>query len=129
MRLGIQMLNSSSGLNTLQFLNQVQINPGDTATVMFRLVDLDQASERFIPITGSVMAVNLVSIDAAKNIAKVPTNPFADDRSIWSFNLSAAETQMAAGVNMSVKLTQVADVKTATAEASIIFGPQSKFSC
>lgn len=123
------MLNSSSSLNLLQSLNQVQINPGDTATVMFRLVDLDQAGERFIPITGSVMAVNLVSIDQAKNLSKVPTNPFADDRSIWSFNLSAAETQIAAGVNMSVKLTQVADIKTATAEASIIFGPQSKFSC
>jgi len=134
MRLGIKMLNSGSGLNNLMYLNQVIVNPGDTATIMFQLVDLDQGGQRYIPASGSLVNVNLTSIDQSKNIAKIPTNPFTDDRSVWSFNMLTTESAMAAGVNMSVKLTQtlpgpVTDVKTATAEQAVIFGPQSKYSC
>lgn len=129
MRLGVKMLDSSSTLNNLMYLNQVQINPGDTATVIFQIVDLDKGGQRFIPASGATMQINLVSIDQSKNVQKIPTNPFADDRSIWSFNLTATDTAMAAGVNMSVKLTQGADIKTATAEQAVIFGAPSKYSC
>jgi hypothetical protein len=129
MRLGVKMLNSSSVLNILQYLNQVRINPNDTATIMFQLVDLDLGGQRYIPLTGATMAIKLVSIDNANVLSKIPVNPFADDRSVWSFNLSAAETAIAAGVNMSVVLTQGADIKSATAEGAVIFNPQSNFSC
>jgi len=129
MRLGIKMLNSSSSLNNLQYLNQARINPGDTATIMFQLIDLDQGGQRYIPAMGATMAIKLVSIDNANVISKIPTIPFSDDRSIWSFNLMASETSIAAGVNMSVVLTQSSDIKSATAEAAVVFGPQSKYSC
>ena len=129
MRLGLKMLNSSSSLNAISYLNQVLINPNDTATVMFQLVDLDQGGQRYIPATGAMVTINLTSINIANNIMKIPTNPFSDDRSVWAFNLLASETAVAAGVNMKVTLTQGADVKSATAEGVVIFGSQSKYSC
>lgn len=132
MRLGIKMLNNTSLLNSLQYLNQVQINPGETYTVYFQLVDLDASSTcplRYIPATGAQMGIMLTSIDQAKNISKIPTNPFADDRSIWSFNLSSNETQYAAGVNLKVTLTEGANIKIAVADSVIVFGPRSPYSC
>lgn len=134
MRLGIAMLNSNSTLNQLMYQNQLKINPGETATVYFQLVDLDQQSgncpaPRYIPAAGATMSVNMYSLDQAKSITKVATNPFADDKSIWSFNLTAADTQIAAGVNMKVTLTEGANIKIANAEAVLIFGSKSQYSC
>jgi hypothetical protein len=129
------MLNNSSLLNSLAYLNQVIINPGETYTVYFQLVDLDQPrvanapGQRYIPVSGSTLSVQLNSINQANVITKIPSNPFADDRSIWSFNLSAAETAIAAGVNMNVTLTEGSLIRIARAEAVIIIGPTSVFSC
>jgi len=135
MRLGVRMLNNTSTLNNLMYVNQVQINPGETYTVMFQIVDLDQRPsasslpQRYIPITGSTMSITLTSIDQSRNISKIPSNPFVDDRSIWSFNLTAADTAIAAGVNMTATLTEGANIRIARSEATIIIGPQSTFSC
>ena len=133
MKLGIRMLDSSSSLNNLMYMNQVVIDPGETVTIYFQLVDLDksqgQCPQRYMPASGATMSVKLTSLDSSKNITKVPTNPFPDDRSIWSFNLSAAETQYAAGVNLSVTLTEGANVKKAEGQGVVIFGPKSQHSC
>lgn len=135
MRLGIRMLNNISTLNNLIYVNQVRINPGENYTVYFQLVDLDQqdpyqqkAPVRYIPIIGSTMNLNLTSINVLNNISKIPTNPFTDDRSIWSFNLASSDTQIAAGVNMSVTLTEGSNIRIANAPAVIIFGSQSVYS-
>jgi hypothetical protein len=136
MRLGVRMLNNSSTLNNLMYVNQTRINPGETATIMFQLVDLDQqdvyqqkAPIRYIPLVGSQVTAALNSINQANNLSKIPSNPFTDDRSIWSFNLLASETQTMAGVNMSVNLVEGSAVRVATAEAAVIVGPSSKYSC
>lgn len=135
MRLGIQMLNNSSLVNSLLYLNQVIINPGETSTVYFQLVDLDSQhgancpALRYISASGATMSIKLTSINVANNISKIPFNPFPDDRSIWAFNLSAVETQYAAGINMRVTLTEGASVKIAIAEAAVIIGPKSVYSC
>lgn len=135
MRLGIQMLNNSSLLNSLLYLNQIIVNPGETYTVYFQLADLDSQhgpncpALRYIPASGSSMSIKLTSINVANNITKIPFNPFPDDRSIWAFNLSAIETQYAAGINMRVTLTEGSSVKIAVADAVIIIGPKSVYSC
>lgn len=134
MRLGIQMLNSSSTVNSVLPVNQVQINPGETGSVYFQLVDLDQKSGncpalRYLPMTGATLSVALTSLNAANNLTKMPTNPFPQDISIWSFNLSAGDTAIMAGINMKATLTEGASVKIANAEAVIIVGPKSAYSC
>ena len=134
MKLGLRMLDTLSGLNNLMYQNQTVIEPGDTATVYFQIVDMDRAQglnywQRYIPTTGATMSVKMTSLDAAKNITKIPTNPFADDRSIFSFQLSAAETRYAAGVNLSVTLVEGANVKKIEGKGLLIVGPASQYSC
>lgn len=135
MQLGIRMLNNNSTLNNLMFLNQVMINPGESATVMFQLVDLDQwpdknlAPPRYIPISGASITAKITSINTANNLNKIPTNPFVDDRSIFSFTLSSAETLLAAGVNLQITLTESGNIKISNARSVLIMGPQSEFQC
>ena len=134
MRLGIQMLNNSSSLNNLIVQNQTQINPGESTTVYFQLVDLDQKNgncpaPRYIPAAGAIVQIQLTSVDTAKNIIKFATQPFPQDTSIFSFNLSASETQYGAGVNMKVTLNESGNIKIGIAESAIIFGPKSPYSC
>lgn len=135
MRLGIRMLNNSSSINNLMYVNQVKIAPGETYTVYFQLVDLDsqdpyqqKAPIRYIPVTGATITINLTSINAANNISKIPTTPFSGDTSVWSFNLLASDTQIAAGVNMKVTLIEGANISIANAPAAVLFGPQSIYS-
>lgn len=136
MRLGIRMLNNTSTLNTLMYVNQVRVNPGESYTVLFQLVDLDQqdpyqqkAPIRYIPAPGSNITINLISINKANNILKIPSNPFSQDGSIWSFNLNTADTTSMAGVNMQVTLLENGQTRIGTAEAAIVVGPQSNYSC
>ena len=139
MRLGLRMLNSSSTLNTLLYVNQVNINPGETAVVMFQLVDLDSVDNfyqyqqkvynRYMPAPSSLMTLALNSINVSNNLTKVPFQPFAQDPSIWAFNMSSYDTSVGAGVNMTVTLTETSKVSIATINAAILFGPKSNYSC
>lgn len=137
MRLGIRMLSNNSSLNQLFYVNQVNVNPGENNyPIYFQLVDLDQqdpaqqkAPIRYIPISSATMSIVLNSLNVANTLTKIPSNPFPDDRSIWSFNLLAADTAIMAGINMTVTLTEGANIRIATAAAAILVGPKSNYSC
>ena len=127
MKLGIQMLDSESSLNNLILVNQLEIHPGETATVMFQMV-IASTGQRYIPAAGATMTARLMSSNNANIITKIPTQPFAaDDRSIWSFSLSTADTTKAAGVNMEIVLTEGAQVKKVWAQSVVVVAPNSPF--
>lgn len=121
------MLESESTLNNLIPSNQLEIAPGETAVVMFQLVN-SKTGQRYVPAAGATMTAKLVASNNVNIISKIPTQPFAaDDRSIWSFPMSAADTAKAAGVNMEIVLTEGASVKKVWAQSVLIMAPYSPF--
>lgn len=121
------MLESESTLNNLVPSNQLEIAPGETAVVTFQLVN-SKNGQRYVPAAGATMTAKLVASNNVNVISKVPTQPFAaDDRSIWSFPMSAADTAKAAGVNMEIVVTEGASVKKVWAQSVIIMAPNSPF--
>ena len=127
MKLGIQMLESESTVNNMIPVNQLEISPGETATIMFQLVNAT-TKQRYMPAAGATMTARMVSTNNANVISKIPTQPFsADDRSIWSFPMSAADTQKAAGVNLEIVLTEGANVKKLWANSVVIMMPNTPF--
>jgi hypothetical protein len=128
MRLGIKMLNSSSTLNDLKFVNQISINQGDTATVMFQLVDLD-TNNRYIPAAGSGVTAKIASSNSANILNKVAATAFADDKSIVKFSLTVDETKLLGSVNLQITLTEGSEVKSFVASSVIILSPKSPFQC
>jgi len=139
MRLAIAMLDSVSTLNNLKYLNQVQIFPGETTVVRFQLVDADTKSQtnqignRYVPSstpTAPTMQIVVKSVNDANTISKAATMSFpSDDRSIWEFSMSAAETQKAAGVNFSITLTEGSNTKMAVGKNVLSMSPASSYQC
>jgi hypothetical protein len=128
MRLGIKMLNSSSTLNDLKFVNQVSINQGDTATIMFQLIDLD-TNQRYIPATGAGVMAKIASSNSANVLNKVAVAAFADDKSVVKFSLTIDETKLLGSVNLQITLTEGSEVKSFVASSVIIPAPKSPFQC
>ena len=128
MRLGIKMLNSSSTLNDLKFINQVSINQGDTATVMFQLIDLD-TNQRYIPSASSSVMAKIASSNSANVLNKIASVQFADDKSVVKFSLSSDETKLLGSVNLQITLTEGSEVKSFVASSVIIPSPKSPFQC
>ena len=139
MRLGLAMLDNVSTLNNLKYLNQVQILPGETTVVRFQLIDVDTKSQtnqignRYIPANTPVaptMQITIQSVDDSKTITKAATMSFPnDDRSIWEFPLSNLETQNAAGVNLSIVLTENTSVKMALGKNVLSMSPSNIYQC
>lgn len=136
MQLGLVMLDSNSTLNNLRYLREVYVNPGDTAVLMFQLVDLDTVDQndligtRYMPITSATMAANIPSVNDLYTINTVPTMAFPnDDRSIWIIPLSSVQTKTAAGCNINIVLTEGTKISSAIGKNILFFNPVNDYCC
>lgn len=135
MKLGVRVLNSSSTLNNLMHLNQIEVSPGETVTVVMQLVDLTTVSEsnrigtRYIPASGATLSVVIQSNNSANVLTKAATQPFAEDGSIWQFTLSASETAQIGAMDLLVTLTEGASIKKANGKQTLIADSSSPYQC
>lgn len=135
MRLGFRVLDSSSLLNNLQYLNQRIIYPGETTDIYVQLVDLNTVTDksqwgtRWMPAVGATLSAKINSVNDLFTLSKTLTQPFAQDSSIWKFSLLATETANMAGINMDLTLTEGANVSIARGFNVIIMQPQSPYGC
>jgi hypothetical protein len=127
MKLDIKMLDGDqTTLNNLVYQNQTVIDPGETPTIEFQLVD-SVSGNRYMPASGATMQITLFSTNNANMINKVPSQPFPLDTSIWQFSLLSTESQNVAGVNMLVVLTEGASIKKIWGKSVFIVKPNSPF--
>lgn len=135
MRLGLRILDPNSTVNNLMYLNQLELFPGESSTVLLQLVDLNSATEsnqrgiRYMPAPAATATAIVKSVNSAKTLNKILIQPFAQDPSIWQFSLSTADTQMMSGVNIELTLTEGAEVKIARGLNVIIMSPSNPYQC
>jgi hypothetical protein len=132
------MLSSNSTLNSLTYLNQVQITAGETATILFQFVDLDTVNQQNL-IGNRYMAcgsspapyvnITICSNNDANVIKKIASQPFSCDDSIWSFNMTTLETAAIGSINLSAVLIEGASVKIAQGNNVIIGSQSCSFQC
>ncbi len=97
-------------VNTWEYADEVKFTQGDQVSVYFQLIDaqkdkaLKLPGKRYVPATGAVLTVTLTSIDINKTYAKVATQPFPGDLSIWSFQVLATDSCVG---TLSVKLSLI----------------------
>jgi hypothetical protein len=114
MQLSARFLNDVSGVNSFEIANQVEFFAGDNQTIYFQLVDasLDRpeqgfspAGRRYMPASGSTLQVTFMSVDDAKKVVRMATQPFATDPSIWSVALLPSDP-MKGTVSLKFVLTE-----------------------
>jgi hypothetical protein len=101
MLLSARFLNDVANVNSFEYAQVGQFTKGEATSIYFQLIDesLDgalkgfaPAGRRYVPATGATLSVVVNSIDDAKKITRVATNPFPDDRSIWKLDFLATDT-------------------------------------
>jgi hypothetical protein len=95
------MLDSVADVNHFQYVDVLQFTEGDLPTIFFQLIDaaMDRAEKgfvpggrRYVPAAGTTLTVTLQSIDSAKTITRVATQPFPNDTSIWAVALTTGDS-------------------------------------
>lgn len=105
MILTLKVLNDDATLNNWEDLGgTVQIVRGSDVKLILQLFQVERKI-RYIPIDAAVITVALLKSDQT-TITKTASFPFADDRSIIEFDLSAAETAVLIGQNLAVMIVE-----------------------
>ena len=55
---------------------------------------------RYMPTAGSTLTLTINDLNSANVVAPICSQPFSNDLSVWSFNLSAAQTSTMSGGNI-----------------------------
>jgi hypothetical protein len=125
MKLGIQLLDSSSTLNSLRKITEQTIRQGETTDVYFQLVDGEQANLRYIPGSGSTAFVEIPRFTEALptilnqrdvkdySVRQFAVNPFPGDLSVWKLPLTSVQTKNMMSSGMRVTITDGAVIKIA----------------
>lgn len=119
MRLNAKILKNVNNVNSWVYANQAFMSEGQSNVMYIQIVDLDQSTDpvndksqaypqnsiRYIP-QGTTIGVEITfpSLEDDEKFTIVGTQPFAQDRSIWKFNLSSSQTPNSG--NVDVKLTE-----------------------
>lgn len=103
--LTIKLLLDNSTVNNYRYLEAKEYTPGVAFSVKFQILD-SETHNRFIPALGAT--INIIMKDqTGTDFTKVATMLFsADDRSMWTFSLTALEATNLTGGNFKVELTE-----------------------
>jgi hypothetical protein len=131
MLLSARFLNDVSSVNSFEVAQVGQFTKGEAASVYFQLVDLSvdgalkgfaPAGRRYIPATGATLSVVVNSIDNAKKITRVATNPFPDDRSIWKLDFLTTDT-VSGTLSLQLTLTEGSVVRKGLVKNGLRIAP------
>ena len=123
MRLNAKLIKNVANVNLWEYTNERFIQDGQANTIYIQLVDLDkiQPAEkskanpdfplRYIS-QATVIEVEMTfpDLDSVEEFTVQGTQPFADDKSIWRFDLTSDQTPNSGGVI--VKITEDGEEKS-----------------
>lgn len=113
MLLDVRFLTDCTGVNAWSYASDPPSwYEGDTQVVYFQLVDQHAGctdgpgqGRRYMPAAGATLTVLFDSLDGARAVTKVATQPFAQDPSIWKVDIATNDT-IRGTVDLIVTLTE-----------------------
>lgn len=104
MQLSVRLLSDVQSVNAMELASDLVLTSGDPQSVFVQIVDVrrqrqypDCPAVRYMPAAGATMSLVFDSIDDAKKVTKVATQPFPEDGSIWSVDLTVQDTEKLRG--------------------------------
>ena len=128
MKLSAKFLKNVANINCFEHTDQWDMAEGSAQTLYFQIVDSHKEDLRYI--TGATtysVDVTFLSIDTGLEFTKAATQNFADDKSVWSIALTAAEVPTSGAVKF--KLTEDAVESQFRVEAAIVVHLLGSGSC
>ena len=115
--LTLKVLNSDAILNSYINIESLQFTNGSDVELVLKLWQCDK-NIRYIPAAGAVITCDFLKSDNSV-ISKTATFPFAEDRSIIQFSLSAADTAELISQNILIEIVEGAVTKHAFLQNAI----------
>lgn len=93
MKLSAKAITTYNTVNSFNYGNQWAIRGGEENTLYFQLVDLDQASLRYLAGVTAAVSINVSfpSVDDDAVITVAATQVDVNDKSIWKIDLTDAQ--------------------------------------
>jgi hypothetical protein len=135
MRLGLRILDTESTLNNLKYIGCQSITPGDTATVLMQIVDLDtitnrnQLGHRYMAASGATLTATIANPNPNYIIYKIANQPFPLDDSIWQISFTATDTANCGSITMQLVLTEGSSIKNFLGNNVICINPGNPYQC
>jgi hypothetical protein len=121
MKLGLVLLKNVNSVNSFTEVDQLEVTSGNAFTLYFRLIDEDQplteSALRHIPASGASVSVLIKNIDESYNIDRTASNPFPEDKSIFSMPILA--TDEIGSSTIDIKLTEGSNVSKASLKQAL----------
>jgi hypothetical protein len=142
MRINAKIIKNVNNVNSWVFANQAFMTQDQANTMYIQIVDLDQSSDpsveksqsfpqfpvRYIPQGTSVgIEATFPALEDDEKFTITGTQPFAQDRSIWRFDLSAV--QVPSSGNVDFKLTEDGSSKSFKVKNAVQLDPTSIGGC
>jgi len=115
MRLNAKILENVNNVNSYKYTGQAYLNEGSTNTVYIQLVDgsksVSDSSSKHFPdnplrylsqATALSVTATFPSIDDSSVFTVAGIQPYADDKSIWVFNLTSSQLPSSGSFQISV---------------------------
>lgn len=131
----VKMLSSSTTVNNLIMVNQIEVASGEAMDLYFQLVNINPTPGvcpmRYIPAAGSVVTVKIQGNGlTSQTIIKTATLAFPGDSSVYVVNLSALETASLGSVNLEVTVDDGAgNIQMGMATSGLILLPSNPYWC
>ena len=118
MLLELKVLNSDAILNNFHDIGTARIVRNADSKIILRLIQPDKDFIRYIPASGATFEISLLKSDGT-SLVKVPTQPFADDRSVLQLDLTEVETATLISQNLNAKITEGSDISFAILQSGL----------
>lgn len=114
MLLGVRFLTDVGSVNNYEFIQQLEINAGDSQNIYLQLVDLavDRSDEgysppgrRYMPALTATLSVELLSVECQKQVIRSGIQPFTQDASIWTIPILSSDP-IRGTIQMKVRLVE-----------------------
>jgi hypothetical protein len=125
MRLTFKFLNNVKDFNTFDEVSELTIVEGTPQYLYIQLAQIfdehmspDEHKLRYIPVdVAATLSIEFNNIDSSKNLSRIATNPFSQDKSIWRINILASDIIQSDSIT--VKLTESGVTSTLLPDGSL----------
>jgi PDZ domain-containing secreted protein len=105
MKLSAKLLKNVANVNCFEYADQWDISEGSAQRLHFQIIDKLKSDIRYLSQATVLneVTVTFLSIDDDSQITKTAVQAFADDKSIWYIDLTAAEVPNSGAVKFSIE--------------------------
>jgi PDZ domain-containing secreted protein len=104
MKLSAKLLKNVANVNCFEYADQWDISEGSAQRLYFQIIDKLKDDLRYLSQATVIdeVTVTFLSIDDDSEITKTAVQAFADDKSVWYIDLTAAEVPNSGAVKFSI---------------------------